>query len=99
MRIEVKLGLSKLVGSKLQSVGSLPFPFTRGGCGNVADLRIYLCFSASGPDGRPEKFKECHYSEQPLGEFDDGQKFASNFEHHYIRLGASTSKLKHIICN
>ena len=37
--------ISKLIGCELTRVGTLDFDHYRGGCANVADNQLYLCFN------------------------------------------------------
>ena len=73
----------------LKLVGQLAFNHHKGGCANVDDRLIYLCFNYESDDK-----KKCRYSSSPLGEFE--QISDSNHEHAYTRIAADKCKF-HII--
>ena len=67
-------------GCKLERIGDLDFDFNDGGCGNVNDEHVFLCFN-SGQD------KKCHIGNAPLGNF--SAIVDSNHPHGHTRIGAS----------
>ena len=56
--------ISILNDCQLERIGSLSFDHYYGGCGNVDDEEIYLCFNIDSADN-----KKCRYGVDPLGEF------------------------------
>ena len=77
-----KRQLSKVVGCELKRNGSLSFDHKFGGCANVADKFIYLCFSDSVGG-----FKKCRGATSPTGQFEDVDH--SVYEHRWTRIAAS----------
>ena len=69
----------------LKLVGQLEFNHTRGGCANVDDRFIYLCFNDASSD-----YKKCRYSTSALGEFQ--QISESNHDHIRTRIAADNRK-------
>lgn len=76
----LKYQISKLNQCQLTRIGSLPFPFYWGGCANMGNRRIFLCFDQ---DNR----KTCHYAEDPVGNYH--KIYTSKYEHRGIRVAAS----------
>ena len=58
-----------------------------GGCGNVNDEQIYLCFSNNSGSDR----KSCVVSENPIGPYTSINK--TTYEHGLTRLGASSGRI------
>ena len=50
--------ISKLVGCKMTRLGSLSFDFYAGGCANMNNRRLFLCFDYSHT-------RDCHYADEP----------------------------------
>ena len=84
--LEVTTPYTKLNKCKLERVGALDFPHRYGGCANVNDDSIYLCFSKEDSD-----LKRCRKGRNPLGNFE--QISNSNFEHNNTRIAANEGKL------
>ena len=74
--------ISKLNGCSIERIGDLAFESVWGGCANVNDERIYLCFSRDKSD-----YKVCRYATDPLGEFTLAEQ--SIHPHQGIRIAAS----------
>ena len=75
--------ISILSNCQLERIGSLSFEHHYGGCGNVDDREIYLCFNRASADQ-----KRCRYGVDPLGEFLGVEE--SLYPHHVTsRIGAS----------
>lgn len=81
-----KRQISQLVGCELSRVGTLDFDHYRGGCTNVADDQLYLCFNAVDSND----YKKCRVASNPMGNFTEVSKSA--FEHAYTRIASSNSK-------
>ena len=81
-----KRQISQLVGCELSRVGTLDFDHYYGGCTNVADDRMYLCFNI----GDSNDYKKCRVASDPMGSFTEVSKSA--FEHRYTRVASSNSK-------
>ena len=82
-----KRQISRLVGYELLRIGTLDFDHYFGGCTNVADDQLYLCFSsADGGD-----YKKCRVASDPMSDFTEVQ--LSVFEHKTTRVASSNSKL------
>ena len=77
--------IAKIIGCELKNVGELPFSHNYGGCANMADNRLYLCFSLDLSDS-----KKCCVAISPLGEFEETAK--SYETHKRTRIAASESK-------
>ena len=78
--------IAKIVGCELKNVGELPFRHDFGGCANMADNRVYLCFHAASGDD-----KKCRVATSPLSQFvETTQSYES---HSRTRIAASESKL------
>ena len=74
----------------LKAVGQLAFNHWYGGCANVNNRLIYLCFNSLDSDD----YKKCRYSTSPLGEFK--QISDSIHNHRLTRIAADECKF-HII--
>ena len=83
-----KTQISMIDDCTLKLVGQLAFNHYYGGCANVDDRLIYLCFSSDSLDDT----KKCRYSTTPLGEFQ--QISDSNHEHRYTRVAADKCKFR-----
>ena len=81
--------ISKIQNCQLKSVGQLAFSHHRGGCANVADNVIYLCFNDDSSD-----WKKCRMASSPLGQFSEVS--ASIEKHCRTRIAAGNGKLKFI---
>ena len=77
----------------LKRVGQLAFNHIRGGCANVADRLIYLCFNVE-TNIISDEYKKCRYSTSPLGDFD--QISDSNHYHAITRIAADKCKIQFI---
>ena len=78
--------IAKIIGCQLKSVGELPFSHYYGGCANMADSRVYLCFNVYGSSD----YKKCRVANSPLGQFEETTQ--SYERHRYTRVAASESK-------
>ena len=77
--------IAKIIGCELKNVGELPFSHIAGGCANMADNRVYLCFNDD-----PSTDKKCRVATSPLGQFvETTQSYES---HRNTRIAASESK-------
>ena len=85
-----KTQISMVDDCTLKLVGQLAFHHWSGGCANVDNRLIYLCFNSDNSDD----YKKCRYSTSPLGEFE--QISDSNHKHSYTRIAADKCKF-HII--
>ena len=74
--------ISKLVGCELTLIGQLRFDHYNGGCANVADEKLYLCFN----DNTTET-KKCSVAISPTGVFQKIKQ--SSYDHRYTRIAAS----------
>ena len=81
-----KQQISKLVGCELSRVGTLDFDHYLGGCTNIADNQVYLCFNAA----EGNNYKKCRVASGPLGNFDEISQSA--FPHRYTQVASSNSK-------
>ena len=80
--------IAKIVGCELKNVGELPFEHRYGGCANMADNRVYLCFSYTSSD--LSEWKKCRVAISPLSEFEE---ITQSYESHVdTRIAASESK-------
>ena len=77
--------ISRLNGCSIERIGSLDFESSWGGCANVNDDRIYLCFSRDKDD-----YRTCRYAVDPVGEFTIAEQ--SLHPHQGIRIAASESE-------
>ena len=84
-----KTQISMVDDCTLKLVAELAFNHYYGGCANVDDRLIYLCFSRESGD-----YKKCRYSSSPLGDFE--QISDSNHIHRSTRIAADKCKF-HII--
>ena len=82
-----KTQVSTLNGCKLERVASLNFQFVFGGCANVDERQIYLCFSENLEDS-----DQCRYAEDPIENFTEVTR--SNFDHLIKYKDWSESRLK-----
>ena len=74
--------IAKIIGCELKSVGELPFEHQYGGCANMADNRVYLCFNDND-------WKKCRVANSPLGQFEG---ITQSYEAHTsTRIAASES--------
>ena len=80
--------IAKIIGCELKNVGELPFEHRYGGCANMADNRVYLCFNSGYIDSNDEK--KCRVATSPLGQFEETTQ--SYERHRYTRVAASESK-------
>ena len=78
--------ISQIIDCRLQKIGELSFSHKFGGCANVNDNRIYLCFNDRSSD-----YKKCRMASSPTDQFE--QISDSIFDHQYIRIAAGNSKL------
>ena len=78
--------IAKITGCELKKVGELPFDHVYGGCANMADNRVYLCFNNLDR----LDLRKCRYAESPLSKFEKTPK--SYEQHANARIGASESK-------
>ena len=76
--------ISILNGCQLERIGSLAFDQYYGGCANVGDEAIYLCFNQEAADN-----KKCRFGVDPLGEFREVEK--SLYPHRETRIRASVT--------
>ena len=81
-----KRQISQLVGCELSRVGTLDFDHSYGGCTNVADDQLYLCFNI----GDSVDYKKCRVASDPMGNFTEVSQSA--FEHRVTRVASSNSK-------
>ena len=78
--------IAKIVGCALKNVGELSFYYTFGGCANMVDSRVYLCFHID-----PSSHKKCYVAPSPLSQF---EQTTSSYENHAnTRIAASDSEL------
>ena len=75
--------IAKIIGCELKNVGELPFEHRYGGCANMADNRVYLCFDFYSS-------KKCRVANSPLGQFEETTQ--SYESHRNTRIAASESK-------
>ena len=77
-----KTQISTITGCKSDRIGTLSFELDFGGCANINDETIYLCFSITEEDSR-----NCRIGQSPDGTFsgiDD-----SRYQHGGMKLGVS----------
>ena len=77
-----KKQISIINGCRLERVDSLDFDQTYGGCANVNDQSIYLCFNREPADN-----KKCRVANDPFGTFQEIEETAYN--HKETLIGAS----------
>ena len=82
-----KRKISKLNQYMLQIVGSLPFEFYFGACTNMADRKLYLCFSFSQDETTK---KQCYWSANPLDDFESVS--LASYVHGQTKISSSTCK-------
>ena len=75
--------ISKLVGNNLQVIGNLTFYFDIGGCTNMADRKLFLCFDLYDA-------KRCRWSTGPLSSFHNAS--LSSYSHYRTRISSSECK-------
>ena len=78
--------IAKIDGCRLRHIGELAFDHTNGGCANVNNQKILLCFNWDSSDG-----DKCRSLTSPTGSYQDVQR--SNYKHRYTKIAASDSKL------
>ena len=78
--------ISKIVGCRLDRVGTLPFDHQYATCATSGDDRIYLCFDYRGSVDE----KKCRFATHPEGPFSNVPD--SYFGHTGARIAASPSK-------
>ena len=86
-----KKQISKIKNCKLELVGQLDFNHYDGGCANVGDNRIYLCFNDDSAD-----YQKCRMSTSPTSRFEEIT--TSINEHKQSRIAASERKTNYHIC-
>ena len=82
-----KAQISQIIDCQLKQIGTLAFNHDYGGCANVRNNQIYLCFNDSSFDR-----KKCRVANSPTDQFEHITR--SIYEHNYIRIAASDSKLR-----
>ena len=80
-----KSQISTINGCRLERVGSLAFDQTYGGCANVNDQSIYLCFNSA-----PADYKQCRVANDPFETFHEIDETVYN--HRETLIGASRGK-------
>ena len=83
---EEKSQISIINGCRLERVGSLDFDQSYGGCANVNDQSVYLCFNRATADN-----KKCRVANDPFGEFQEIEETVYN--HKETLIGASRGKI------
>ena len=88
--------ISRLSGTNLKVVGSLPFDHKRGACTNLAGKKVFLCFNDwilvnDGLDSTESDWKRCRWSREPLGTFE--QASLANYDHRGTRISSSNGKV------
>ena len=81
--------ISQIIDCQLKRIGTLAFDHRQGGCANVRNNLIYLCFNDNSSDR-----KKCRVANSPTDQFE--QIADSTYEHRLIRIAASDSKLQKI---
>ena len=81
-----KTQISIINGCRLERVDSLDFDQTYGGCTNVNDQSIYLCFNYASAD-----YKKCRVTNDPFGTFEEIEETVYN--HKQTLIGASRGKI------
>ena len=76
--------ISKLEGCELKQIGRLESLFVSGACANLANEKIYLCFSVY-PD--KDEYYTCRVGTSPTGSFEKVQNSAN--DHDMTRIAAS----------
>ena len=79
--------ISKIIGCTLTKVGTLAFNFHSGGCANVADRLVYLCFDWSNTN----EHRRCRVSNSPEGNFT--LITDSTFDHREVNIASSNCKI------
>ena len=83
-----KTQVSKIVGCRLEPVGELLFDHYYGGCANVDNYKIYLCFNS--PSNSNPEIKKCRVTFSPTGNYEEISE--SSHTHHSTRIAASERK-------
>ena len=81
--------ISKVIGCRLQRVGTLAFDMRMGACTGVRDSTIYLCFHAWGATSDK---KRCRFANDPLDVFTEAT--LSSYEHSRTSIASSNCKFK-----
>ena len=81
--------IAKIDGCRLRRIGELAFNHEYGGCANVNNEQILLCFHNHVSDF--SGMDKCRNSTSPTGVFEEIPR--SNFKHQYTKIAASDSKL------
>ena len=84
-----KTQISQIINCQLKRIGQLEFNHDDGGCANVGNNRVYLCFNDKSSDR-----KKCRVANSPTDQFE--QISDSVYDHRYTRIAASESKLQKI---
>ena len=84
--LDEKRQISKIVNCQLKNIGQLEFDHYYGGCANVADEKIYLCFNFATDDA-----KKCRVASSPASQFEEIAQSVS--EHRWTRVAASQCKI------
>ena len=79
--------ISQVIDCQLKRIGQLSFDFEEGGCANVRNNRIYLCFNDA-----PSDHRKCRMASSPTDQFE--QISYSIYHHESIRIAASDSKFR-----
>ena len=77
--------ISQIIDCQLKRIGQLSFDHNEGGCANVDNNYIYLCFNDASSDS-----KKCRMANSPTDKFE--QISDSIYDHKRIQIGASNSK-------
>ena len=78
--------VNKIINCELKNIGLLPFSFRAGGCTNVADEKLYLCFYSPALIDR----KQCVEANSPTGCYKAIHE--SYFEHNGYSIASSDGK-------
>ena len=78
--------ISKLVDCKMTRMGSLSFPFNYGGCANMNNRRLFLCFDESHAN-------DCYFADEPEGIYHETQSSTSS--HKRSRIASSNCEFCH----
>ena len=82
--------IAKIIGCQLKKVGELPFYHYMGGCANMADNRVYVCFNYVSSNYDTSDYKKCYVASSPQGQFENTTQ---SFDGHTrTRIAASESK-------
>ena len=80
-----KRQIAKIDGCRLRQIGQLAFDHEHGGCTNVKNEKILLCFGTSSD------WDKCRSLTSPTGAFEDVPR--SNYNHRWTKIAASDSML------